>query len=844
MATVNIPDPVVDLSDSFIGQISVGLFGGVLALCLVYFFAKVVLKADAGNKRMRNISDAIHEGAKAFLHSEYKYLAGFVAIIGVCLTIVLSTVKEDGAGDFKGVYTTICFFIGAILSASAGYIGMTVATKANVRTTQACRGSLNAGLSVAFKSGAVMSCSVVGLGILGLSVLYAIFNDHEDVWSYMSGFGFGASCIALFARVGGGVYTKAADVGADLVGKVEAGIPEDDPRNPAVIADNVGDNVGDVAGMGADLFESYVGSVIAACTLAETEFTHEIDIANAVALPFWIAGAGIVCSILGLFLVRTSNNNAGLEQLLNIIRKGTWASAVLVLVLSGACTFLLFEDDPAWKIWSCIIVGLIAGNIIGYFTEYFTSYSYTPTQSIARQSNTGAATVIIQGLGIGMLSVIVPALVLVAAILACDELNGLYGIAISAVGMLSTLGITLATDAYGPVADNAGGIAEMCAEPDETGDAVEEFVRDRTDALDALGNTTAATGKGFAIGSAVLTSIGLITAFMKEAGLENEAVDIQEPVVLAGLLIGALLPFVFAALTMLSVGKSAHAIIVEVRRQFFLCPELKMNIPMSELPKRVPGLHKIPDYTKCVQISTAAAIQEMLIPGCLAVFTPVVVGLLMGSFGLAGMLIGSLVSGFMLAVTMSNAGGAWDNAKKWVENGGLCPHEDPNNWESAPLCNNHADENKELPMTDPSQCRGKGTDYHKATVVGDTVGDPFKDTSGPALNILIKLMSVISLVLAPVLKEIDDKDGFGTEGTIGAVIVAVIIGIVIAVAIHVFDKKEKLRLQELEEAREESFKRAKEAEKKYMKKAVDAKVAEEAPVATENAAADADETQL
>lgn len=712
-------------------------FVGLLA---VVIFVHQVLRESPGSRRMQEIGDIIHEGAKAFLHKEYKWLAVFVVVIFAALSGVL----YSPTNKVQGVYTAISFVVGAALSASAGYFGMFIATKANIRTAEACRKTMNDGLRVAFKSGAVMGLTVVSFGLLGLSILYLIFTidvsedakGNEKVttaWGYLSGFGFGASAIALFARVGGGVYTKAADVGADLVGKVEAGIPEDDPHNPAVIADNVGDNVGDVAGMGADLFESYVGSIIAACTLGHQWATSTGSGASgqnydqaAMALPFWISGFGVCASILGTFLVRTDANTAGadpnevLEKLLGSIRNGIYGASILVVGLNAIACWLTFQDSGfEWRLYGCTLIGLVGGNVIGFFTEYCTSYTYHPTQGIAQKSKTGPATVIIQGLGVGMVSTIVPVLVLVVAVIGCDSLMGgdqiagQYGVAIAAVGMLSTLGITLATDAYGPVADNAGGIAEMCE--DDCG----EEVRDRTDALDALGNTTAATGKGFAIGSAALTATALIAAFMANAGLDK--VSIEEPTVLSGAFIGACLPFLFAAITMLSVGRSAEAIIYEVREQFNQHPELKTaSVTHVELPDGVPN------YERCVAIATEASIVEMVIPGVMAVFAPTIVGYLLGSKALAGMLAGALISGFMLAVTMANAGGAWDNAKKFVEKNGL------------------------------GAGMGKGTDYHAAVVIGDTVGDPFKDTSGPALNILIKLMSIISLVLAPSFKSIYD----------------------------------------------------------------------------------------
>ena len=711
-------------------------FVGLLA---VVIFVHQVLRESPGSRRMQEIGDIIHEGAKAFLHKEYQWLAVFVVVIFAALSGVLYSADHK----LQGVYTAISFIVGAVLSASAGYFGMFIATKANIRTAEACRKTMNDGLRVAFKSGAVMGLTVVSFGLLGLSILYLIFtidvNDKSDevnkAWGYLSGFGFGASAIALFARVGGGVYTKAADVGADLVGKVEAGIPEDDPHNPAVIADNVGDNVGDVAGMGADLFESYVGSIIAACTLGyqwaadESGDNGKLYKDAAIALPFWISGFGVCASILGTFLVRTDASTAGmepnavLEKLLGSIRNGIYGASLLVVGLNAIACWLTFQHSGfEWRLYGCTLIGLVGGNIIGFFTEYCTSYTYQPTQGIAMKSKTGPATVIIQGLGVGMVSTIVPVLVLVVAVIGCDELMGgktagQYGVAIAAVGMLSTLGITLATDAYGPVADNAGGIAEMCE--DDCG----EEVRERTDALDALGNTTAATGKGFAIGSAALTATALIAAFMKNAGLDK--VSIEEPTVLSGAFIGACLPFLFAAITMLSVGRSAEAIIYEVREQFNQHPELKTaSVTHCDLPEGVPN------YERCVAIATEASIVEMVIPGVMAVFAPTIVGYLLGSKALAGMLAGALIAGFMLAVTMANAGGAWDNAKKFVEKNGL------------------------------GAGMGKGTDYHAAVVIGDTVGDPFKDTSGPALNILIKLMSIISLVLAPSFKSI-----YGTDCT-------------------------------------------------------------------------------
>eukprot|EP00939_MAST-03C_sp_MAST-3C-sp1_P000295 g295.t1 len=777
---------------------SFGFGGAVLALITATFLARYVLGQPDGTDKdvtLRKLAQFVHEGAKTFLYQEYIWLTVFVVFMCAALAVIftIADMEDDGAQG----YVVIALIVGAIQSALAGYIGMYIATKANIRTTHACRTGLGKGLSVAFKSGAVMGLGVCGLALLGLSIFTVAYKDLNDPWNYIAGFGFGASSIALFARVGGGVYTKAADVGADLVGKVESALNEDDARNPAVIADNVGDNVGDVAGMGADLFESYAGSIIAACTLcfqaindttgdtAKLVFEDRLDMSYsyaAMALPFWIAGAGILASIIGIFAVRTGNDAPRassdkklsaeerkkesleqLERLLWIARRGILTAALVLIVFSGAICGILFAGagQSFWaRVWGCIILGLIAGEGIGWWTEYCTSYSAMPTQSIAIKSDTGPATVVIQGMGVGMISCVVPVIILTVIIVACDNLCGIYGISMAAVGMLSTLGVTLATDAYGPVADNAGGLAEMAH--------CEEHVRETTDALDALGNTTAATGKGFAIGSAVLTSVGLIAAFMFE--VQVSTVDLKKPVVLCGVLIGAMLPYLFGALTMLSVGKAAEMIIFQVRKQFYEenknirsgkyknCSDWDTFDPVTCMDDE----SQLTYYNECIRISTVSSLQEMLLPGLLAVFSPAIVGFILGAEALAGLLAGGLTSGFMLAVMMSNAGGAWDNAKKYVEKDGLGPG------------------------------KGKGTDYHKATVVGDTVGDPFKDTSGPALNILIKLMSIVSLVLAPVLRdccteEFQDASGYGTG--IAALVLMIIVSIIIVVYINSVNKK-------------------------------------------------------
>jgi K(+)-stimulated pyrophosphate-energized sodium pump len=665
---------------------------GVLALLFAIFLAMRVLKADEGTDLMKEIGAAIQEGSNAFLKREYTVLAGFVVIVfGILLAMGLTRDEQEPE-------TAIAYVIGAVASGLTGLIGMRIAVKANMRTAAAARTSLNAALRIAFSSGGVMGITVVGIGILGSAILWIVYEDP----SIVAGFSFGASSIALFARVGGGIYTKAADVGGDLAGKVEAGIPEDDPRNAAVIADNVGDNVGDVAGMGADLFESYIGSIIATLALAGSAVvvgsSNARDSAGAV-LPFMIAAVGIVASIVGTFLIRTGEKTS-IGSLLWALRRGIFAAGLLGLGGSFLAIWWLFTQEydlgmeAVWKVWGAVAVGLGAGVIIGTSTEYYTSYEYGPTKAIAGRTATGPATVIITGFATGMLSTVIPMIVIVAAVIGANELAGVYGIAIAAVGMLSTLGITLATDAYGPVADNAGAIAEQAH--------LDPEVRDRTDALDSLGNTTAASGKGFAIGSAVLTSLALMAAYAEVVGLE--AIDLLKTSTLAGLLIGALMPFVFSALTMEAVGRAAQGMVEEVRRQF------------NEIPGLREGKEGVKaEYAKCVDISTKAALREMIIPGLLAVIVPIGVGMLpfLGAEAVGGLLIGAISSGALLAITMANSGGAWDNAKKYVEAGNL---------------------------------GGKGSPAHEAAVVGDTVGDPFKDTSGPSLNILIKLMSIVALV--------------------------------------------------------------------------------------------------
>ena len=704
---------MIDLNTAVV----VAVIAGAIGLLFAIRQRNYVLAHDEGSQKMREIADAIQRGAQAFLSREYRAVAILVAIVTVAL-VILSSVPGSG----MSILTAVAFVLGALASGLSGYIGMYIAVRANVRTAQAASQSLNQGLRVAFASGTVMSTMVVSLALLGISILFILFvnqlGDPAQAASALAGFGFGGTSIAIFARVGGGIYTKAADVGADLVGKTEAGIPEDDPRNPATIADNVGDNVGDVAGMGSDLFESYASSIIAAISLATTAGAFVGDgLVAAQVFPLLVATAGLIISIIASFLVKTEEG-ADQERLLGSIRTGIYSASGLIGVVIVVLGLALPFGERNIGVIIATLSGLVGGVLIGYFTEYFTADTYGPTKSLSASAEGGAGIVVIRGLALGMMSTLAPVLIVVVVTLLATSQAGLYGVAVAAVGMLSTLGITLATDAYGPVADNAGGIAEMSDLPEE--------VRDRTDALDSLGNTTAATGKGFAIGSAAMTALALTAAFITAltaggssalGAAVNPAELLLNPQFVTGLFIGGLLPYVFSALTMVAVGDAAQQIVEEVRRQF------------REIKGIMDGTGR-PDYERCVAISTDSAIRQMLLPGIIAVGVPVgmallavigkgnVIGDFIAPISLVGVLLGSLVSAFMLAVMMANAGGAWDNAKKNIEAGNY---------------------------------GGKGSDAHKAAVVGDTVGDPFKDTSGPSLNILLKLLAIVSLVIAPLI---------------------------------------------------------------------------------------------
>jgi len=669
----------------------IAVISGILGLIFALFLVLYVLKNDEGSGKMREISAAIQEGATVFLGREYRILAIFVVAVAIILGFVPSL----------GWLVSLSFVFGAICSALAGYIGMNIAVRSNARTAAAAQKSLNHGLRVSFRGGGVMGMCVVGIGILGLSILYFLFGDRPDFMTILPGFGFGASSVAIFARVGGGIYTKAADMGADLVGKVEKGIPEDDPRNAAVIADFVGDNVGDVAGMGADLFESYVDSIIATITLAVVAMLPSIkggmplvpDEKAAWYLPMMVASGGIIASIVGSFLVRVGEKPE-MEALLTALRRGTFSASVLTAIFAYLAVSL-FKADLG--IFYAVLAGLIAGILIGESTNYYPSYAYSPTRHISEASLTGAGTTVVRGFANGLMSTFAPIILVGIAIIVAHHFADVYGVAIAGIGMLSTLGITLATDAYGPVADNSGGIVEMSGLPAE--------IRERTDALDSLGNTTAATGKGFAIGAAALTALALMLSYANAAGIKVSEISLLDVRVIVGVFIGAMLPALFCSMTLTAVGRTSFSIINEVRRQF------------NEIAGLMEGKAK-PEYGTCVDICTKAALKEMLAPGLMTVVAPIIIGLILGPLALGGFLVGAIASGFILAITMANAGGSWDNAKKWIEKGNF---------------------------------GGKGSEAHKAGVVGDTVGDPMKDTSGPSLNIMIKLMSIIALVFAPVL---------------------------------------------------------------------------------------------
>eukprot|EP00931_Biecheleriopsis_adriatica_P034858 TRINITY_DN2010_c0_g1_i2.p1 TRINITY_DN2010_c0_g1~~TRINITY_DN2010_c0_g1_i2.p1 ORF type:complete len:835 (+),score=197.21 TRINITY_DN2010_c0_g1_i2:42-2507(+) len=705
-----------------------GMISVIFVACLRMKLMKYKVGSDINQPKLDMLAAKIKSGSIAFLKEEYKYLGVYVACWTVLLVILFSLKRIVETDYTDGVRCAACFLVGALLSGGAGWFGMSVATDGNVRTTVACAsGSLNDGLGVAFTAGSAMGFGVVGLASCGVTVMLLAMSPDRSLRQavqYLHSFGFGASSIALFARVAGGIYTKAADVGADLVGKVEAGIDEDDPHNPAVIADNVGDNVGDVAGMGADLFESYVGSVLAAATLGAGVSPARL------AMPFWLAASGLLASFVGFFFVSTKEQGNGwnvqLSSLMWALEKGTYVANILFLIFAAVIVILLFGPDSTdgWKMYGCVLIGLATGMIIGKGTEYFTSFDYGPTISIKDRATTGPATVIIQGIGVGMISTVLPTFVLAVAIVACAALAGEYGVALAAVGMLSTLAISLSTDAYGPIADNAGGLAEMGGlGPD---------VRAKTDSLDALGNTTAAIGKGFAVGSAVLTALSLLAAFKEEVSHNTTKIisfEVSEPIVLAGVLIGSMLPYLFSALTMLSVGKAAAEMIDEVRRQFREVKNKHGVTLMEAIKKATAGITLTeeeevdPDSDRCVMISTRSSVKEMLAPGIYSVLTPLVMGFMIGAKAVMGLLAGCIGSAAMLAIMMGNAGGAWDNSKKLCE-----------------------------------KLKIKKTDQGKSCVVGDTVGDPFKDTSGPSLDILLKLMAMVSLLIAPLLKGKGDWD--------------------------------------------------------------------------------------